>query len=176
MISSDPTSASRAAAARKKERAGFRDAFVSSRARRKAVRFPRRAHAEALLRSRGLWDAYGAAGWFRKGRRYGADAIFASNGARHKTTGRRVYGAAHYTPELLATVRRAYAMDYEMLDAIGYGGDAPVMGAPWAGVADRFTSCEIARDLCPVAAPEDPPPRARRSPAWVREIMEAAPS
>ncbi|KAH8051752.1 chondroitin 4-sulfotransferase [Aureococcus anophagefferens] len=32
---------------------------------------------------------------------------------------------------LLAKVRRAYAMDYEMFDAVGFGGDEPASGANW---------------------------------------------
>lgn len=85
-------------------------------------------HAEMLLRSLGLWDAAGATGWWRKGRRYRADALFASNGARHRTRPRRD-ASAHYTPELLDRVRAAYAMDYAMFDAIGWGTEAPTTGA-----------------------------------------------
>ena len=47
-------------------------------------------------------------------------AAQASNGAKHKTTQRRST-ASYYTPSLLAKVKQAYWMDYEMLDAIGYG-------------------------------------------------------
>ena len=108
----------------------------------------------------------------RRGRKYRADALFASNGARHRTADRRAYAKPHYTPELLATVKQAYWMDYEMLDAVGYGAETPASGAAWARVPPdrRLTSCAIARDLCPPAAPE---PAA--APAWVAAVQREAP-
>ncbi|KAH8063706.1 chondroitin 4-sulfotransferase [Aureococcus anophagefferens] len=114
-------------------------------------------HAEMLLRSLGLWDAAGATGWWRKGRRYRADALFASNGARHRTRPRRD-ASAHYTPELLDRVRAAYAMDYAMFDAIGWGTEAPTTGAAFAGATRA--SCAIAPPLCGAADPPGDAPAA----------------
>ena len=37
----------------------------------------------------------------------------------------------YYTPELLARVKKAYAMDYEMLESIGALGAEPTTGAAW---------------------------------------------
>ena len=38
----------------------------------------------------------------------------------------------YYTPELLARVRKAYRMDYEMLESIGALGAEPTTGAAWS--------------------------------------------
>ena len=38
----------------------------------------------------------------------------------------------YYTPELLARVRKAYRMDYEMLESINALGSEPTTGAAWS--------------------------------------------
>ena len=38
----------------------------------------------------------------------------------------------YYTPELLARVRKAYRMDYEMLESIDALGSEPTTGAAWS--------------------------------------------
>ena len=38
----------------------------------------------------------------------------------------------YYTPELLNRVKKAYAMDYEMLESINALGSEPTTGAAWA--------------------------------------------
>ena len=101
-------------------------------------------HAEKLLRALGLWEAYGAAGWTKALKRTVVDKIkgavgggddggrmFQKNAAWHQTTKMKPENHDLYTPELLAKVRRAYAMDYEMFDAVGFGGDEPASGANW---------------------------------------------
>ena len=146
-------------------------------------------HAEMLLRSLGLWDVYGASGWWRKGRRYKADSIFAANGAKHRTKHKRSQ-SQYYTPALLAKVKAAYKMDYDMLDAIGYGTEYPTTGTNWLRTPReaRFDSCRIAPALCDASRPEaegkrpelEPPnalPTRREvmrhdAAAWVREILQ----
>ncbi|CAN0192232.1 unnamed protein product, partial [Phaeothamnion confervicola] len=76
------------------------------------------AHAEALLRLVGAWEAYGASGWERAGTggcssaaefmgRHGVTAM-----TSHVTPGRR---ELYYSPALLRAVQEAYGADYTLL-------------------------------------------------------------
>ncbi|KAH8096167.1 chondroitin 4-sulfotransferase [Aureococcus anophagefferens] len=146
-------------------------------------------HAEMLLRSLGLWDAAGATGWWRKGRRYRADALFASNGAAPHARGAT---RPRTTRPARDRVRAAYAMDYAMFDAIGWGTEAPTTGAaarasaiapPLCGAADppgdapaaSAPETRPARDPPAAAAPRPAldPPEAPPVPAWVADVMAA---
>mmetsp|Transcript_12189 Transcript_12189/g.43074 ORF Transcript_12189/g.43074 Transcript_12189/m.43074 type:complete len:322 (+) Transcript_12189:310-1275(+) len=97
-----------------------------------------REHSESLLRSLGLWDEFGAAGWAPKnafGRTPAAtpdrDMLFASNGATHRT-GADSAAAGRYTAELRAVVERAYAMDYDIFRATGaFVNATPATGGRW---------------------------------------------
>lgn len=125
-------------------------------------------HAAALLRGAGLWEEYGARGWGSRGknpsgpaqvrttvlgRARGAAAaaagllppedraMFESNAAWHAT--KRMKPEQHdlFTPDLLARVRAAYKMDYDMFETLGAMREAPTDGSAWgdAGYAARQT-------------------------------------
>lgn len=107
-----------------------------------------RDHAEMLLRSLGLWDEYGAAGWGHRDKRKRLlpkpgdrvpvrDGLFAQK-AKHSTHAEQ-RKAEYLTPPILAKLRAMYAMDYELLDAIGAAshGD-PVAGGGWAPLRRRL--------------------------------------
>ena len=133
-------------------------------------------HAEALLRQAGLWEEFGARGWALKkggGRGWSAGrvgtpspgaegAMFQKNTAWH-ADGAGTKKERYYTPELLARVKKAYAMDYEMFDSIGALGLAPTTGAPWARQLPskqklwQFDRGFLDPDLRPPDAPLDAP-------------------
>ena len=126
-------------------------------------------HAEKLLRSLGLWEDYGKSGWSRAGKPKltaaertrarakaavgiedtGAGAMFEKNAAWHQTQKMKPANHDLYTPALLAKIKRAYAMDYEMFDAIGFGGLEPVDGANWgdAKYSERQTMGKYERSF-----------------------------
>ena len=97
------------------------------------------ADAEALLRRVGAWDKYGAKGWGK----HRSDARIFSGSADHATTTRAAFDE-FYSPELLATVRAAYAMDYDMLAALD-AGDAPGRGVP---APEPLRLCVLDPDRC----------------------------
>lgn len=108
-----------------------------------------REHVESLLRSLGLWDTYGAQGWAPRvfsgnGTRPPRDAIFA-RAAAHKTNAAERY-AEYYAPSgLEATMRRAYKMDYDIIDALGALPDRPpTTGFAWG----RYRQRRRHRRLC----------------------------
>lgn len=72
--------------------------------------------ARRLLEALGAWDHVGRRGW---GAHRSRQPVFAGAAARAKAS--REASARYYTPELLARVRRAYAMDYAMLRAVRRG-------------------------------------------------------
>ncbi len=119
------------------------------------------AHSRALLEALGdgVWAEAGASGWgtpakltFSMARAHNivrkaptnltgdADVFLSSNTANHKTKSHEMM-AKFYDAELLARVRRAYAMDYEMFEAIGLDATAssaaPRDGAAWADAASH---------------------------------------
>lgn len=115
-----------------------------------------REHTELLLRSKGLWDEYGASGWVstttamrRRPPPDAGGAIFDKNLAAHRQ--KNTEPSSYWTPELLAKAKRAYKLDYDMFDAIGlrFDGD-PVNGTPWAQTrsADHLF-CKMAREFAP---------------------------
>lgn len=71
-------------------------------------------HVKALFDDLGLWAPFGAHGWGRDK----TEAFLQYNRASHKTGSHDKLGK-YYTPELLARVREAYAMDYKMMELIG---------------------------------------------------------
>ena len=74
-------------------------------------------------------EQYGRKGW---GGHRSAVPIFADAAARADAAAARF--RAYYTPELLARVRAAYAMDYAMLEALGFfARSAPGRGVPAPG-------------------------------------------
>ena len=68
-----------------------------------------------------------------------------------------------YTPALLAKVKKAYAMDYEMFERIGYGKE-PTDGAKWAGAdfRERQTMGGFDRSFWDEAIMGGPPPKGKR--------------
>ena len=99
-----------------------------------------RDHAEMLLRSLNLWDAYGSEGWGHRDKRQRLmpkpsdsipvrDSLFAQK-AKHSTNA-DARKASYLTPSILSKLREIYAMDYEMLAAVDASPD-PGNGAGWA--------------------------------------------
>ena len=100
-----------------------------------------RDHAEMLLRSLNLWDAYGSKGWGHRDKRHRLmpkpsdsipvrDSLFAQK-AKHSTNA-DARKASYLTPSILSKLREIYAMDYEMLSQIGALGAEPTTGAAWS--------------------------------------------
>ena len=71
------------------------------------------ADARRLLESLGAWDRYGKKGW---GAHKSRASIFAGAQLRAKAASEAF--SIHYTPDLLARVRKMYAMDYALLKAV----------------------------------------------------------
>ena len=96
-------------------------------------------HTELMLRKAGLWDEFGAQGWPLKApggsgkvpARGPTGSMFQKNTAWH-ADGTSSKTEQYYTPELLERVKKAYAMDYEMLSQIGALGSEPTTGAAWS--------------------------------------------
>ena len=123
------------------------------------------AHTEQLLRAKGLWESAGASGWQSgEGKRHGSlplhttssesTAMFARNVAWHKANRGPVEtdleNTHYWTPELKARVRAAYKLDYDMLDAVGFGTGEPTTGANWATSPHKQnTLCAMDSTFCP---------------------------
>lgn len=120
-----------------------------------------RDHAERLLRATGIWEEYGRSGWLphtfpharphlRSGSKLGnGTAIFEHNTAAHRA---RHNGKteAYWTPELLARVKEAYQMDYDMFAAINFTLDGdPAVGTGWARHPENHLLCQSAREFTP---------------------------
>jgi hypothetical protein len=98
-----------------------------------------REHTELMLRQANLWEEFGARGWPLKApggsgkvpARGPTGSMFQKNTAWH-ADGTSSKTEQYYTPELLERVKKAYAMDYEMLESINALGSEPTTGAAWS--------------------------------------------
>ena len=113
-----------------------------------------RDHAETLLRALGLWEDFGSHGWAERPTKERfkpdpnapaplRDELFARSAKHHTNSGNRKAG--YLTPEILAKIRAAYAMDYEIFDALDAHPDAPpTAGHAWRG---EKRVCDLGRPL-----------------------------
>lgn len=110
-----------------------------------------REHAESLLRALGLWDSFGATGWAPKlaaglDNETRRDSLFARS-SPHKTESSARYAELYAPPGLEDLLRNAYAMDYELLGALGADPTKPpVSGFGWASArrhVDRRRLCDL---------------------------------
>ena len=110
-----------------------------------------RDHAETFLRSAKLWDDFGSSGWAQRPRRERfypkpddpvplRDEMFARSAKHHTNSESRK--DKYFTPEILHKIRVAYAMDYDLFDAIGAHPDSPpVNGLAWRPTRKRL--CDL---------------------------------
>mmetsp|Transcript_12819 Transcript_12819/g.19226 ORF Transcript_12819/g.19226 Transcript_12819/m.19226 type:complete len:361 (+) Transcript_12819:1-1083(+) len=133
-------------------------------------------HNKRMLQALGLWEQYGQSGWSRPQRvkrfRRPLDpihqnistphsAMFERNIASHRMRRKEfdfVY-ANLLTPQLIDKIKRAYWMDYEMLNAIGFyeDGALPTDGRRWTANTS-FLNSEKRAVLCTFDRAFDCPP------------------
>ncbi|CAB1097062.1 unnamed protein product [Ectocarpus sp. CCAP 1310/34] len=84
-------------------------------------------HSEEFLKRAGLWKEFGASGWGR----WGQAAFFQRSTVRGHATGSHDSFGQYYTPELLASVREAYAdTDYKLLASLGWWNETAISPLP----------------------------------------------
>ncbi|CAN0332810.1 unnamed protein product [Ectocarpus sp. 12 AP-2014] len=84
-------------------------------------------HSEEFLKRAGLWEEFGASGWGR----WGQAAFFQRSTVRGHATGSHDSLGQYYTPELLASVRDAYAdTDYKLLASLGWWNETAISPLP----------------------------------------------